>query len=127
MQHVKLVFAGSVRGSRSAGGGSFAFLTERHHTITRLEFGDGMTTHEAEYDTLITALEMLSRQVKPVETEVEIQGVGQLVINQVRGTWKARDVRMQQRLNRVTELLRQFKGWSITSISPEQAAAVLQY
>lgn len=125
MSKVVLVFDGGSRGNPGAGYGSYAVVKGSQRTITRLEFGAGMTSPEAEYDTLITALKMLLRQESAGTMAVEIRTSSKLVVNQVKGTWKARDTRMQSRRDQVQGLLGQFKSFSITHISPEQVAASL--
>ncbi len=125
MSKVVLVFDGGSRGNPGAGYGSYAIVKGSQRTITRLEFGAGMTNPEAEYDTLITALKTLLRQESAATTALEIRTSSQLVVNQVGGTWKARDVRMQSRRDQVKGLLGQFKSFSITHISPDQVASSL--
>ena len=125
MSKVVLVFDGGSRGNPGAGYGSYAIVKGSQHTITRLEFGAGMTSPEAEYDTLITALKTLLRQEPVGATTIEVRTSSQLVVKQVKGTWKARDTRMQSRRDQVQGLLGQFKSFSITHISPEQVTASL--
>ena len=96
-------------------------------TITRLEFGGRMTSHEAEYDTLITALETLTHQETPGTIMLDIQSSSQLVINQVKGTWEARNHRMQIRRDRVCELLKQFRAFNLSRISRERAMKALSH
>jgi ribonuclease HI len=125
MSKVVLVFDGGSRGNPGAGYGSYAIVKGSQHTITRLEFGAGMTSPEAEYDTLITALKMLHRQEPVGTTMIEVRTSSQLIVNQVKGTWQARDARMQSRRDQVRGLLSQFKSFSIIRVLPEQVAASL--
>jgi ribonuclease HI len=125
MSKVLVVFEGGSRGSRSSGYGSYAIVKDNRRTITRVEFGSGMTGHEAEYDTLITALEAVIRSSAPADIDLEIQSVSALVLNQLRGDWKAREARMSARRDKVQELLRQFRSVSLRRVPREQAAGSL--
>jgi ribonuclease HI len=127
MLKLTLVFAGSVREPRGAGFGSFAVVKDSHSTLTHLELGDGMTVHEAAYDTLLTALETISRQERLSEVELEIISSDSLIAKQLKGLWQAREHRMRQRLSRVRELLKGFHHWDITAASHDQVARWLRY
>ena len=110
---VLLVFDGGSKGNPGLGYGSYAVKTGPQTTITRLEFGNGMTNNEAEYDTLITALETLAEQEDSSQITLEVRGDSQLVIFQVLGKWKARDARMRARRDKVRELLRHFRSFRL--------------
>lgn len=125
MSKIVLVFDAASSGSRATGSGSYAVIKGSLRTITRLEFGNGMTIHEAQYDTLITALETLIRQEAAGEIALEIRSPSQLVIRQVMGVWQAREAHLRTRLDRVRELLRHFKSVTLTYIPREQASSLL--
>ena len=56
-----------------------------------LEFGGGVTSNEAEYRTLITALEGLADRCEDAgSVAVTVIGDSRLVLNQVQGTWKVK-------------------------------------
>jgi ribonuclease HI len=122
---VLLVFDGGSKGNPGLGYGSFAIKSGPQTTITRLEFGNGMTNNEAEYDTLITALETLAEQEDSSQIALEVRGDSQLVIFQVLGKWKARDARMRARRDRVRELLRHFRSFRLVLQPREDSVRVL--
>jgi len=122
---VLLVFDGGSKGNPGLGYGSYAVKTGPQTTITRLEFGNGVTNNEAEYDTLITALEMLVDQEDTSQITLEVRGDSQLVIFQVLGRWKARNARMRVRRDRVRELLRHFRGFRLVLQPREDSVRVL--
>lgn len=122
---VVLVFDGGSKGNPGLGYGSYALVIGGTTTLTRLEFGDGMTNNEAEYDTLIGALETLIKQDDAAQTDLEIRGDSQLVIYQVLGKWKARDGRMRARRDRVRDLLRYFKSFRLVLQPREHSVRVL--
>ncbi|HIC94446.1 MAG TPA: reverse transcriptase-like protein [Anaerolineae bacterium] len=110
-----LVFDGGSRGNPGPGYGSYALIgpAEPAADVVRLDFGARMTSNEAEYDTLIAALEDLIARVtkmgrSPADFSVEVRGDSRLIINQVSGAWKAKDERMRARRDRVRELLHRF-------------------
>ncbi len=122
---VTLIFDGGVRGVHGSAFGSFVLIKDNRRTLTHLEFGGGITAHEAQYDTLITALEVLARQEVPSEIVLEIECPSQLVINQVRGIWRANTRGLGDRRDRVLDQLRQFKSFSLTRISRGEAVRML--
>ena len=77
-----------------------------------MTFASDYTNNEAEYDTLIEALEAVLRRAKDSgRVRLEIRGDSQLVINQINGTWKAKDPRMQERKEHVLALLKRMGAW----------------
>ncbi len=111
---IKLVFDGGSIGNPGHGYGSYQLTVRgKAERPKRLEFGDRHTNNEAEYDTLLAALEaVLQRAKDPRRVHIDIRGDSQLVINQINGVWKAKDARMKERLERVRAQLEQLGGWS---------------
>jgi ribonuclease HI len=88
-----IVFDGGSRGNPGVGYGSYRIRrgdgpwTEP----VALALGDRVTNNEAEYRSLIAALEDLAdRCANPAAVTVEVTGDSQLVLNQLRGAWKVR-------------------------------------
>lgn len=89
-----IVFDGGAKGNPGRGYGSYEIGTragQRKHK--RLEFGDGITNNEAEYLTLIAALEGLAAMIarhgrEPSDFSVRVRGDSQLVIQQLLGRWR---------------------------------------
>lgn len=119
MTHITVVFHGGVRGKDRAGYGGYALTQGSSRRITRVEFGGPMDPREAAYDTLITALEALTRQVPVPETWVEVQCPDSQIANHILG--KPSTASLSQHRARVLELLRPYKGYTITHIPPDQA------
>ncbi|XP_075104631.1 uncharacterized protein LOC142178809 [Nicotiana tabacum] len=76
-----------------------------------------ITINEAEYEAVIAGLE-LARELS-IE-QIMIKNDSQLVVNQMQGTYTARVARMQQYLEKVRELVRQFQSWKIVQIPREE-------
>lgn len=128
---VRLVFDGGSRGNPGQGYGSYALLWpgQPKPEIIRLTFGDRITNNEAEYDTLIGALQDLVNRVQtaggaPTQLFVEIWGDSQLVVNQVNGAWKINKAPLQARCNQVRGLLQQF-GFAALNYHPREESVAL--
>jgi ribonuclease HI len=126
-----VVFDGGSEGNPGFGYGSYAVITrDGRRRVRRLDFEDGMTSNEAEYDTLIAALNDLSERVeaagkRPADFSVEVRGDSNLVLRQVRGEWKAKDERMRQRRDMARSLLARFGGYRLVEQPREETVKVL--
>ena len=126
-----IVFDGGSEGNPGFGYGSYAVIArDGRKRVRRLDFGDDMTSNEAEYDTLIAALEDVSERVesvvkRPAEFTVEVRGDSRLVLRQVRGEWKAKDERMRRRRDIVRSLLSRFGGYRLVEQPREESVKVL--
>ena len=126
-----VVFDGGSEGNPGFGYGSYAVITrDGRRRVRRLDFEDGMTNNEAEYDTLIAALNDLSERVeaagkRPADFSVEVRGDSNLVLRQVRGEWKAKDERMRQRRDLARSLLARFGGYRLVEQPREETVKVL--
>ena len=123
-----IVFDGGSQGNPGAGYGSYAiFEGSRPGDVTRLSFPDRMTNNEAEYHTLLTALDDLLRQlgVKAGAATLEVRGDSQLVIEQVLGRWKAKDERMRGLRDDARRRLNQFKRHRLVQQPREDSVRVL--
>ncbi|MCD6290819.1 MAG: ribonuclease HI family protein [Anaerolineae bacterium] len=125
-----LVFDGGSRGNPGPAYGSYAFLWPgRAPEVYRLRFGR-LTNNEAEYDTLIAALEALLARLERAGVDsqhviLEIRGDSKLVINQLNGVWKVRNERMRCRWQRIRELLQRFGRVVLSHRPREYSVAVL--
>lgn len=127
-----LVFDGGSRGNPGWGYGSYAIqrVSDGAQRLERLELGDGYTNNEAEYDTLIAALQDLVHRLEvagraPVEFALEVRGDSSLVLNQLEGTWKAKEPRMRQRRDACRRLLGRFGAVKLTAQPREESVRVL--
>ena len=129
---IVLVFDGGSRGNPGWGYGSYAIQRASDGTqrLERLDLGDGYTNNEAEYDTLVAALQDLIRRLEatgrdPGEFALEVRGDSALVLNQVEGTWKAKEPRMRQRRDQCRRLLGRFGAVALTAQPREESVRVL--
>mgnify|MGYP003879574695 CR=1 FL=1 len=112
-----ILFDGGSHGNPGPGYGSYRLTrtADGRSSTVRLDFGEEMTNNEAEYRTLIAALEGLIGRIQaahrdPSEFTVEVRGDSALVLRQIEGRWKAKDNRMRALRNRARELLSRFKA-----------------
>lgn len=113
---VGVVFDGGSRGNPGQGYGSYQLtIGDQVEAPKRLQFSAQHTNNEAEYDTLIAALEAIVHRAKdPGRVDLDMRGDSQLVIKQINGTWKIKDARMRERLGKVHALLQQLGSWRAT-------------
>ena len=127
-----LVFDGGSRGNPGWGYGSYAItrVQDGAQRVSRLHLGNGYTNNEAEYDSLIAALEDLTERIEqagrqPEEFTLEVRGDSALVINQLNGRWKAQEPRMRQRRDQCLELLRRFAATDLKTQPREESVRIL--
>ena len=123
---ITLAFDGGSRDGTSSGFGSYAIVKGAQRSVTRLEFGSGMTSHEAGIDTLIMGLKTLIRQESPADIVLEIQTPSQVLVKQVRGLGEAADPRLQNRRDLIASLLQQFASYSVIQVSADRTAQMLK-
>jgi len=127
-----LVFDGGSHGNPGPGYGSYHLtrVADGRTSLVRLDFGQEMTSNEAEYQALIGGLEGLVDRIEaagrdPGEFTVEVRGDSALVLRQVKGDWQAKDDRMRVLRNRARELLSRFKGHRLVLQGREETLRVL--
>jgi len=127
-----LIFDGGSKGNPGPGYGSYALQRRKNprQRLVRLDFGRQMTNNEAEYEALIAGLQGLLERIElasrsPGEFSIEIRGDSKLVLNQVRGTWKAKDDRMRLLRNQARKLLSRFKAHKLLHQNREESVRVL--
>ena len=130
-QPIEIIFDGGSRGNPGQGYGSYAFRWPGSpQQVVRLRFGDRVTNNEAEYDTLIAALEATLKKLEdsraaPDTARVDIWGDSLLVVNQVHGEWECKEPRLQVRRDHVRDLLRRFGSWHLTHHPRENSVRTL--
>jgi ribonuclease HI len=130
-QPIVVIFDGGSRGNPGQGYGSYALRWPgQSQQIVQLRFGDRVTNNEAEYDTLIAALEAIVQRledsgVAPKTAKLEARGDSLLVVNQVKGLWEVKEARLQVRRDRVRELLDTFAAWQLTHHDRENSVQTL--
>ena len=127
-----LVFDGGSRGNPGWGYGSYSItrVQDGAQRLSRLHLGNGYTNNEAEYDSLIAALEDLTERIEqagrqPEEFALQVRGDSALVINQVQGTWKVKEPRMRERRDKCRSLLQRFDAAELKHQGREESVRIL--
>lgn len=128
---IQIIFDGGSRGNPGEGYGSYALdWPGQRRQLVQLQFGQNVTNNEAEYDTLISALEAVAERLEksganPSSARVEAWGDSQLVIKQVNGEWRAKEARLRRRRDRAQKILKRFGSWSLRYHRREKSVEVL--
>lgn len=124
-----IVFDGGSLGNPGRGYGSFAVTRdgEMYHPADRADYPGRLTNNQAEYMTLIRALEWLRDDLGEAryQTTVTVHGDSQLVVNQLNGTWKIRNENMRDLASRAMALLTEFRQVTISWHARENSVRVL--
>lgn len=119
---IRLLFDGGSRGNPGPGYGTYRVdFPEGNFFYDSLEFDRRMTNNEAEYQTLLTALDTLIPLLRntgqdPRNYKLEIMGDSALVLSQVSGAWKARNPRMRALRDQIRQRLSQFGEYELIQV-----------
>ncbi len=129
----RLVFDGGSKGNPGPAYGSFRWRppSGAPWPVERRAFGEA-TNNEAEYRTLIAALEYLlgrlaERGANPSHVVLEIHGDSRLVLSQVEGTWKTKEQRLRTLRDQARDLLGRFGDYTLVHQPREATVAVLRH
>jgi len=110
-----LIFDGGSLGNPGPGYGSYILVrnVDEKRRVKRLQFGDDMTSNEAEYRTLIAGLEDLLSTIRkagrsPQGFSLEVRGDSRLILYQVARRWKTKKPHLMPLRDKVEELLEGF-------------------
>jgi probable phosphoglycerate mutase len=125
------VFDGGSLGNPGRGYGSFDIRGPHDYAATeKLNYdhrGNRVTNNEAEYLTLIGALERLSHDLGPAAagSTVAVFGDSQLVISQLLGRWKVRKEELKPLHHQASVLLNRFARFELTWHPRKESVKVL--
>jgi ribonuclease HI len=110
--------------------GSYQLSVAGKQDIKRLRFQAGTTNNEAEYKSLIAALEDLLGRIQRAnraagEFTLEIRGDSALVINQVQGTWQTKQQHLRPLRDRAQAIIALFKQVEFVWQPREESVKVL--
>ncbi len=110
-----LIFDGGSLGNPGPGYGSYSLVrnVDGKRRVKRLQFGEDMTSNEAEYRTLIAGLEDLVSTIRkagraPQQFSLEVRGDSRLILYQVARRWKTKKPHLMPLRDKVEELLEGF-------------------
>jgi len=130
-QSIRVIFDGGSKGNPGLGYGSYSLEWPGFpRQIVQLKFGDRVTNNEAEYDTLIAALEAIGKRLHesgadPRTARLDIWGDSLLVISQIKGEWKVNKPELETRRDRARLLLSTFGAVRLTHHDREKSVEVL--
>jgi ribonuclease HI/quercetin dioxygenase-like cupin family protein len=128
---LQIVFDGGSRGNPGPGYGSFVILAEgRKPHLIQKEYGGGMTNNEAEYQTLLEALQFVLATLEaggrdPKSYSLDVRGDSELLVKQMKGEYRTKDARLREKGEAAHKLLRRFGQWSLTWHPREESVALL--
>lgn len=131
IESYRIVFDGGSLGNPGRGYGSFDIRGPGNYAATeQLNYdyrGNRVTNNEAEYLTLIGALERLSRDLGAATTDatVSVFGDSQLVISQLLGRWKVRKEELRPLHSQASVLLKRFARFELTWHPRKESVKVL--
>ncbi len=123
-----VIFDGGSRGNPGPGYGSYILRTRDGREVRRrLSFGEEMTNNEAEYRTLIAALDDLIARIRkagkdPSAFTLEVRGDSALVLKQLRGEYRVRDPGLRPLWEAAQARLHQFRAVALVW-QPRKASA----
>jgi ribonuclease HI len=127
-----IIWDGGSKGNPGLGYGSYQLtaVATNKSGVETLEFPGKMTNNEAEYETLIAALDTLATKIRergrdPKGYKLDLRGDSLLVVNQLLKKWKAKDERMAAYRDRTLALLQQFGGYTIRHHDRSYSVAAL--
>ncbi|HUS15264.1 MAG TPA: cupin domain-containing protein, partial [Chloroflexia bacterium] len=128
---LQVVFDGGSKGNPGKGYGSFVILAPgRKPNLVQKEYTGMMTNNEAEYQTLLEALQYILATLDgsgrdPKGFELDIRGDSELLIKQMKGEYKTKSGTLRERGEAAHRLLRRFGKWHLTWHPREESVALL--
>lgn len=116
---IEIVYDGGTRDGSEQGYGTYAIQWpgEQQERV-QLRFGEQISADEAEYDTLIAALEavmkyLASLEIASSDANLDIRGESPTIIEQLTGQTEIDNTALRVRCDRVRYLLRKFSTWGL--------------
>lgn len=135
---ILIFFDGGSIGNPGRGYGSYAIFTptadrtfneKKADEVVKLEFGNGVTSNEAEYRTLVAALEDIVERVSeldaPSHWQLEVRGDSELVIKQMNGEYQVKKAELRPYYDRASELLGEFGSFTLSWHSRTNSVRIL--
>lgn len=120
MAQYEIIFDGGSLGNPGHGYGSYVITSsdgfQDHSSVSFDHLGDAVTNNQAEYLTLIAALDRLVDELG-LDTEsvtLDVGGDSQLVVNQVNGVWRVRNADLRPLHAMVLDRLSRFGAFVVS-------------
>lgn len=131
LMELAVVFDGGSRGSPGQGYGSYLVQSPgRKPVVKHVEFGEGYTPPQAEYECLISCLQYIIERLTvtnrtPSQVALDIKSDSDSLVNQLQGNYKVKEANLRSRHAQAMELLEQFGEWMITWHAQEESVRLL--
>ncbi len=127
---VLLVFDGGSRGNPGKGYGSFAYKGRVVRWPTMMDFPGITTNNQAEYQSLIGGLRAVIFDcervgLSPSDLALQVRSDSMLVVNQINGAWKIKNVELRDLVAKSLELLQEFGTWKLEWHSRSESVRIL--
>ncbi|HMA33730.1 MAG TPA: cupin domain-containing protein [Chloroflexia bacterium] len=128
---LQVVFDGGSKGNPGAGYGSFVIMAPgRQPNLVQKEYPGRMTNNEAEYQTLLEALQYILATLEasgrdPKGYALDLRGDSELLIKQMKGEYQTKNATLRARGEAAHRLLRRFGQWHLTWHPREESVALL--
>ena len=115
MEIIKIYFDGGTRPTNPGNGyGSYEIVSDRiNRKVERRELGSNISSNQAEYMTLIEALNWLFHQTDDMECHLRIFSDSKLLVMQIQGSWKVKCVHIKELVEAVREKLACYNKWEV--------------
>lgn len=129
--HLYIVFDGGSKGNPGKGYGSFVYKgVVRATTPVQVVYPGVTTNNQAEYQTMIRALETVLEELKQAgydsrDLKVTIKTDSKLVVEQTNGRWKIKNAELRPLVQRAQTLLQQFRSWKLEWHSRTESVRIL--
>lgn len=128
---LQVVFDGGSKGNPGRGYGSFVIMAPgRQPNLVQREYPGLMTNNEAEYQTLLEALQYILGTLEssgrdPHGYELDLRSDSELLVKQMKGEYKTRHAPLRERGEAAHRLLRRFGQWHLLWHPREESVALL--
>lgn len=118
--HIYVVFDGGSLGNPGKGYGSYVYKgVVNEPEPVQITYPGKTTNNEAEYLTLINALESAIAAVRsngrdPAQLRIAVKTDSKLVVEQVCGRWKVKKAELRPLVQKAQTLLNQFASWTLS-------------
>ncbi|MFH1375364.1 MAG: ribonuclease HI family protein [Patescibacteria group bacterium] len=115
---ITLFADGATRGNPGPSSAGVLLLNEKGEELGEIsKFLGTATNNQAEYAAVVFGLE---KALKLKATEVEIFLDSKLIVEQVSGRWKIKEVQLKKAVEKVHALLQKFSDWKIQHVPREK-------
>jgi ribonuclease HI len=120
MQSIIIYTDGGARGNPGIAGVGAVIFDENEQILGEVSeyLGDNLTNNYAEYEAIVLVLK-LCLELGLQDADIELRADSKLVVEQLSGRWKVKDVNIRRQFNKVKAELKDFKNVKLTHVRRE--------